>query len=63
MKFAYLQVYWVEDKWIAFDGNSRCDSDIILIDLLNRLGHDRWEYCQYISNDDESYHLLKRSLP
>lgn len=60
MKWEYLQIYLDnKDHWIVFDGNSICDGDEDLIRLLNRLGQDRWEYCQYIN----TYHLLKRSLP
>ena len=61
MKWEYLLVYFDGKIWVAFDGASKCDGDQILIDLLNRLGQDRWEHCLYAS--DESYHLLKRSLP
>ncbi len=72
MKWEYLQVYLnrAEDgtlRYLAFDGASACDGDKSLIKLLNRLGADRWEYCEvvYITSDltSHSYHLLKRSLP
>lgn len=71
MRFEYLQVYLSHDKdrtirYLAFDSNSVCDSDKRLINLLNRLGQDRWEYCTYIKSDGLTtydYHLLKRSLP
>ena len=71
MKFEYLQVYLnrAEDgtlRYLAFDGNSVCDGDKYLIDLLNRLGRDNWEYCAFINPDKHityPYHLLKRSLP
>ena len=63
MKWEYLQVY-VNDEgiFVAFDGNSICDGDKSLIVLLNKLGKDRWEYCNQASNgrEDYPYHLLKR---
>lgn len=63
MKFEYLQVYLNSKVYLAFDGASHCDGDKSLIILLNRLGQDRWEYCQYVHENDVEYHLLKRSLP
>jgi len=65
MKWEYCQVYYQnDDTYAAFDGNSICDGDSILIRLLNRLGEDRWEYCGCVMGDtDKPYHLLKRSLP
>jgi len=61
VKFEYLQVYKVAIGYTAFDGNSECDGDNDLVRLLNKLGQDRWEYCQFI--DNPPYHLLKRRLP
>lgn len=71
-RFEYLQVYLTKTddgihKYIAFDGNSECDGDRKLVVLLNKLGQDGWEYCQFISDEGYSitypHHLLKRSLP
>lgn len=72
MKWEYLQVYVSKARdgtlrYLAFDGNSVCDGDKSLIVLLNKLGQDRWEYCQAIYTNEDlsnySYHLLKRSIP
>ncbi len=72
MKWEYLQVYLnrAEDGtigYVAFDGVSDCDGDKKLVVLLNKLGQDRWEYCQYVADEGYSvtfpHHLLKRSLP
>lgn len=65
MRFEYLQVYFATEGYAAFDGNSHCDGDVSLVKLLNKLGHDRWEYCQHVYeplNDGwkNNYHLLKR---
>ena len=70
-KFEYLEVYLSRDeygkiRYLAFDGNSACDGDKSLFNLLNKLGQDKWEYCTLINPDEHtsySYHLLKRSLP
>ncbi len=59
MKWEYLQVYVnVEGIFVAFDGNSTCDGDKSLIVLLNKLGKDRWEYCQA----EHPFIFLKRSI-
>lgn len=71
MKWEYLQVYLDERMvWVAFDGNSNCHGDENLIRLLNKLGQDEWEYCQFYPvnyrieyREILGYHLLKRSLP
>ena len=49
MKLEYLLVYNKDgDNYAAFDGNSICDGDTSLVRLLNRLGLNRWEYCQHV---------------
>ena len=65
MNWEYLMVYIENNVYVAWDGNSICDSDSDLVILLNKLGQDRWEYCTEANGGyiDYPYHLLKRSIP
>ncbi len=69
MKWEYLEVYLYLNKnnntftYLAHDGTEAIDKDQRLIILLGRLSQARWEYCQYVNNNEShSFHLLKREV-